>query len=101
MSSRRSRLEIMEKVVRLCFVLTPTKSEIMYRAKLSFRQLEEFLTTCEYSGLLKKQVKGSRVVYKITDKGKEFLKEYRNFTNAMKELKVAPKVYTKVSGDES
>lgn len=52
------------------------KSHIMYRANLSFAQLDRYLSHCVERKLLKKQIKGSRVVYATTKKGKEFLENF-------------------------
>lgn len=49
------------------------KTHIIYRANLSFAQLNRYLSFCLEHKLLKKQIKGSRVVYATTKKGRKFL----------------------------
>jgi len=66
------------------------KSQIMYRAKLSFRQLEIFLSLCMTKELLKVKIEGSRVVYATTEKGVRFLEAYEDFVKRVKELDVLP-----------
>jgi predicted transcriptional regulator len=69
---RRSRLRVIGDVLKIGLDTAVTKSEIMYRANLSFSQVEMYLVFCLKVGLLKKQIKGSRVVYVTTEKGREF-----------------------------
>ena len=50
----------------------------MYKANLSHRQLERYLTFLEERGLLAQAIDedmGSRI-YQVTEKGFEFLREY-------------------------
>lgn len=49
-----------------------TKTKIMYKAYLSYTQLKEYLSLLEGSGMVKYE-EGTQV-YKITDKGRKFLK---------------------------
>ncbi len=84
---RRDRFVIMEDVLKICLDTASMKSGIMYRANLSFAQLELYLSTCVESGLLKKQIEGSRVVYVTTEKGREFLEAFDKVTSLIKAKK--------------
>jgi len=49
-----------------------TKTKIMYKAYLSYTQLKEYLSLLEESGMI--VYEDGTQVYKITDKGRKFLK---------------------------
>ena len=49
----------------------------MYGANLSFRQLDNYLEFMIGSSLLEKTTNSERDVYETTDKGKNFLQQYR------------------------
>jgi predicted transcriptional regulator len=58
------------------------KTHIMYKANLSHRQLERYLTLLEERGLLAQGVDedmGNRI-YRITEKGFDFLREYSHIS---------------------
>lgn len=59
------------------------KTHIMYKANLSHRQLEKYLTFLEENGMLQETIDelGSRV-YRVTDRGVEFLKDYARLSSA-------------------
>lgn len=59
-----------------------TKTHIMYRANLSFRQLQNYLPLLLELDLIKEVKEENRVTYEIAEKGKLFLKAHR----ALKEL---------------
>jgi len=52
------------------------KTQIMYKANLSFAQLNEYLSLLLGLGLLKTRKKGQKTVYKTTRKGVRYLKSY-------------------------
>lgn len=83
MSKRRNDLDIMKDILELCLDRPSGKTVIMYRANLSYRQLQGHLRICEKIGLLKKQIQGSRVVYVTTDKGIQFLEAFNKITSLM------------------
>jgi predicted transcriptional regulator len=59
------------------------KTHIMYKANLSHRQLEKYLAFLEGNEMLQETIDewGSRV-YRLTDRGIEFLKDYARLSNA-------------------
>ncbi|MGH3629912.1 MAG: DUF4364 family protein [Sciscionella sp.] len=67
----RSRTEIISMILDSVTVGT-TKTKIMYKAYLSYTQLKEYLSLLEGSGMVSYE-KGTQV-YRITDKGRKFLK---------------------------
>ncbi len=67
----RSRTEIISMILDSVTVGT-TKTKIMYKAYLSYTQLKEYLSMLEESGMI--VYENGTQVYKITDKGRKFLK---------------------------
>jgi len=53
------------------------KTQIMYRANLSFAQLNDYLSSMITSGLLDKIIKKNGFVYLSTQKGNSFLRKLR------------------------
>lgn len=58
------------------------KTHIMYRANLSHRQLEKYLSFLENKGLLTGFVdeETNTNLYKVTERGIEFLREYTHLS---------------------
>lgn len=72
---RRDRLHIMAEVL----IVTrdgALKTQIMYKANLSFAQLKEYLSLLLEIKLLKTRKRGPKTIYKTTRKGMEYLKSY-------------------------
>jgi len=71
----RDRLYIMGKILEIardgCL-----KTQIMYRANLSFVQLNEYLGFLLEVGLLKETSEDGKSVYRTTRKGVRFLRNY-------------------------
>lgn len=57
------------------------KTKIMYKAMLSYSQLKDYLPVLVESGLLNYQSNDDGI-YKITDKGKNFLRIYNHTVNS-------------------
>jgi predicted transcriptional regulator len=53
------------------------KTQIMYRANLSFWQLNEYLTFLQKNELISQTIVEGKEVYKVTPKGLGFLKRHR------------------------
>ena len=53
-----------------------TKTQIMYKAFLSFEQLKKYLLLLTEEGLLAEHGNGYQQLYKVTEKGIRFLKIY-------------------------
>jgi len=59
------------------------KTQIMYRANLSFTQLNDYLRFMLGIELLASTLEGDRVTYKSTEKGLDFLQRYREINSLM------------------
>ena len=71
MSNRRSNLEVIADILRLG---QAGKTEIMYSANMSYRQLQRYLELLVDGGFLDKIiVPNPGVKYKVTDKGHRLL----------------------------
>ena len=72
---RRDRLGIMAEILEIakngCL-----KTQIMYRANLSFAQLNEYLRFLLQVGVLKETNEDGKHVYRMTRKGARFLQSY-------------------------
>ena len=59
------------------------KTQIMYRANLSFAQLNEYLSCLTKLCLLKVQNKNRQNTYRTTAKGDEYLKKYEDIADLL------------------
>jgi predicted transcriptional regulator len=74
----RSRLRIINDILTVA-KHGARKTHIMYRANLSYDQLNEYLTFLLDNGLIEKAADSEydgAVVYKVSDKGRLFLERY-------------------------
>lgn len=60
------------------------KTQIMYRANLSFTQLNDYLRFMLKISLLDKVRENDKETYRATDKGLDFLQRYREITELLK-----------------
>jgi len=72
---RRDRLHIMAELLRIAR-RGALKTQLMYGANLSFAQLNDYLSFLISTGLLETFQEGSKLIYKATSKGLEFLTNY-------------------------
>ncbi len=82
-SKRRDKLYIIAEILEIAKdgVL---KTQIMYRANLSFTQLNDYLGFMLKNALLEKILLNDKEVYKATEKGIVFLQSYREITELLK-----------------
>ena len=59
------------------------KTQIMYRANLSFAQLNEYLSFLTKMDLLKVQNENSRNIYITTPKGDKYLEKYKDIADIL------------------
>ena len=90
-SSNRTRLEILASMLKVAHNGS-LKTHIMYKANLSHRQLEKYLTFLMSNELLEKvsdleHISGQ---YRVTEKGTEFLKDYSSLYAHLKTSLVNP-----------
>jgi len=82
-SRRRDKLYIIAEILEIAKdgVL---KTQIMYRANLSFTQLNDYIKFMLKNELLEKILLNEKEVYKATEKGLNFLQRYREITELLK-----------------
>ena len=79
---RRDRLYIIAEILTIakdgCL-----KTQIMYRANLSFAQLNEYISFLTKMCLLKVQNENRKNTYRTTAKGDEYLKKYEDIADLL------------------
>ena len=83
-SKRRDKLSIMAEILEISRNGT-LKTQIMYKANLSFAQLNEYLRFMLKTQLLNKFNANNKNVYGATKKGEEFLYRHSEITELIKE----------------
>jgi predicted transcriptional regulator len=83
-SKRRDKLSIVSEILEIAKEGT-LKTQIMYRANLSFTQLNDYLKFMLKSNLLKKFANRGKEVYAATAKGLDFLQRHCELTELLKE----------------
>ncbi len=83
---RRDRLFIMAEILNVA-TEGALKTQIMYRANLSFAQLNEYLSLLLDLSLLETAETPERSIYKTTDKGLRYLQSYREIRELLKKEK--------------
>lgn len=82
-AKRRDKLFIVAEILEIAKDGT-LKTQIMYRANLSFTQLNEYLDFMLKIELLEKIRINEKDVYKATAKGLDFLQRYRDISELLK-----------------
>ena len=72
---RRDRLHIIAEILNIS-KNGSLKTQIMYKANLSFAQLNEYLDLLLDLELLRETVENERTVFKVTEKGVKYLQSY-------------------------
>lgn len=80
---RRDRLYIIAEILKIA-KNRPLKTHLMYGANLSFAQLNDYLSFLISTGLLKTVREDSRLIYKTTSKGLEFLTNYEKIISLLR-----------------
>ncbi|MEM2995214.1 MAG: winged helix-turn-helix domain-containing protein [Candidatus Bathyarchaeia archaeon] len=80
---RRDKLYIIAEILEIAEEGT-LKTQIMYRANLSFTQLNHYLRFMVKLNLLDKICENGKEIYKTTEKGLNFLRRYRELTELLK-----------------
>jgi predicted transcriptional regulator len=81
---RRDKLGIIAEILEIAKEGT-LKTQIMYKANLSYAQLNDYLKFLLKSGLLQKVVSRGKNVYAVTEKGIDFLQRHSELTELLKE----------------
>jgi predicted transcriptional regulator len=82
-SKRRDKLFIIAEVLEIARDGT-LKTQIMYRANLSFTQLNDYVDFMLKTNLLDKMLQNNKDVYHSTEKGMAFLSRYREISELLK-----------------
>jgi predicted transcriptional regulator len=80
---RRDKLNIIAQILEIAREST-LKTQIMYKANLSFAQLNEYINFMQDIGLLAKVMENRRETYKTTEKGLNFLQRHGEITELLK-----------------
>jgi predicted transcriptional regulator len=83
-SKRRDKLCIIAEILEIAKEGT-LKTQIMYKANLSFAQLNNYLKFMLKTALLKKLLSRGKTVYAATEKGLDFLQRHCELTELLKE----------------
>jgi len=78
-NKRRDRLHIIAEILTISKEGS-LKTQIMYKANLSFAQLNEYLNFLTKIELLCTFNENNKTVYKITDKGQKYLEKYKDIS---------------------
>ena len=82
-AKRRDKLYIIAEILDIAKDGS-LKTQIMYRANLSFTQLNDYLNFMLRISLLEKILENDRETYRATDKGVDFMQRYREITELLK-----------------
>ena len=82
-TKRRDKLSIIAEILEIAKNGT-LKTQIMYRANLSFAQLSEYLTFMKNADLLQ-QYNTGKDVYVTTEKGKDFFERHGELSKLLEE----------------
>lgn len=83
-SKRRDKLFIIAEIMEISKA-GALKTQIMYRANLSFAQLGEYLKLLEKLRLLQKQAANGKEIYRATEKGLAFLQRHNEIMDLLNE----------------
>ncbi len=81
-SKRRDKLSIIAEILEIAKEGT-LKTQIMYRANLSFAQLNDYLKFMLKANLLRKLHINGKYVYAATEKGNDFLQRHLELTELL------------------
>ena len=79
---RRDRLYIIADILEIAKGGS-LKTQIMYRANLSFAQLNEYLSFLIKMNLLEIKIENSKNIYRTTAKGEKYLEKYKDLANLL------------------
>ena len=80
-AANRTRVEILANILQVASNRT-LKTHIMYRANLSHRQLEKYLSFLETNGMLEQLMDVDGVMkFHVTQKGVDFLRDYQRLSS--------------------
>jgi predicted transcriptional regulator len=80
---RRDRMHIMAEIMEVAKG-SKLKTRIMYRANLSFSQVNEYLSFLTKMGFLRVHVVNGQKLYETTAKGKLYIENYMEMSNLLR-----------------
>lgn len=83
MGTYRSKLDITADILTIA-TRNPKKTQIMYQANLSFKVLQKYLAELNDASLICYQ--NGNQCYGLTDKGRQFLEEYKGYLRISKHV---------------
>ena len=83
-SKRRDKLSIIAEILEIAKEGT-LKTQIMYKANLSFAQLNDYLKFMQKTSLLRKFRANGKDVYTATEKGIDFMQRHFELTELLQE----------------
>lgn len=84
MHARRTETDIIANVLSIALHDSQTKTHIMWKAALSYYQVQAYLEYLLKTGLLRKNESRGRKRFKTTERGKEFIARYEALKELMK-----------------
>jgi len=82
-SKRRDKLHIVSEILEIARDGS-LKTQIMYRANLSFTQLNDYLRFMLQINLLERVLMNDREMYRATEKGLDFMQRYREINELLR-----------------
>src|SRR4030042_2128384 len=82
-SKRRDKLYIVAEILEIAKGGT-LKTQVMYRANLSFTQLNDYLEFMLKISLLEKVEVNDKAIYRATEQGLDFLQRYREINELLR-----------------
>ena len=102
-SKRRDKINIIAEITDIA-KNGALKTQIMYKANLSFAQLNEYLVLLKKINILEKSNQSGKEVYTATQKGLEFLQKQQEIMQLLNEeptmrigIRVIPKILLKTN----
>jgi predicted transcriptional regulator len=93
---RRDKLIIMAEIVGIA-KKGISKTHLMFKANLSFSQLNQYLSVLSNTGLLEKNAYNGRVVFQATPKGIEFIERQQRVIDLLSDDSYVPRNHVKTS----
>jgi predicted transcriptional regulator len=82
-SKRRDKLSIIADIIEIAREGT-LKTQIMYKANLSFTQLNDYLAFMQINNLIAPSIYEGRDGYMVTERGLDFLQKHSELVNLLK-----------------
>ena len=94
-SKRRDRLYIMAEILEIA-KNRALKTQIMYKSRLSFTQINDYLRSMLEINLMKKVKQDDKTIYKATKKGLDFLQRYNELAKLLRTEEENSKINCKI-----